>query len=385
MPETTPIQERPAVSPSIPKQRPGDESKPAVHAPTRPRVETRMAPAADSASVTRIRRIHSFEWLVLGITITGICLTPWIPVNPSKLAVDRICEALSIAFLNILALRAIIPARRWWRMRKTDNVSLMAELRAAYPLRYIAYVVRAALAIQITLLWFCCLKYVVPYVRPVLFDGELSRFDTILHLGVNPSALAVRLTHGMPALLQCTDAFYVGYFPILLLFFAYVMIQERRVYMRDPFVLGYCLFWLLGGLSYYLLPSMGPIYHQPELFNAIMPHMPFASKLNHELLVDYRAFIAAPWTHEPMLYYGIAAMPSLHVGACAMFACFARHFSRIAFVFMVIVTLLMFCGSLITGWHYAVDGYAGVLLGWMAYKLAMWTVDRRAVADATTA
>lgn len=328
-------------------------------------------------SASRFGRLYSFEWLMLFVTAVGLCATPWIPVNPSKLAVDRIIQALSIAFLNVLALRATIPAIRWWRQRKSGDVRLLAELRSAYQPEYIAYVVRAALAVQITLLWFCCLKYVIPYIRPVVFDAELSAFDTALHWGVNPSEFAMSLTSSIPALLQATDAFYVGYFPILLIFFAYVMIQERQVSLRDPFVLGYCLFWLLGGLSYYLLPSMGPIYHQPAIFEGVMQHMPIAAKLNNELLVDYRAFAAAPWSHDPMLYYGIAAMPSLHVGACAMFACFARHFGRIPFAIMIVLTMLMFLGSVITGWHYAIDGYAGALLGWLAYWIAMRLCARR--------
>lgn len=340
----------------------------------RPVIQGNEPAGIESPAVLQVEssRVRSFEWLALGLSVFGMLAANWIPVNPAKLAVDRICQALSIAFLNVLALRAIVPVHRWWRMRSSADVSLLGELRSAYRISYVSYVVRAALAVQITLLWFCCLKYVIPYVRPTLFDGQLFSLDTTLHFGVNPSRFAVALTQSMPNLLHWTDWYYVGYFPILLIFFAYVMIQERKAHLRDPFVLGYCLFWLLGGLSYYLLPSMGPIYHQPALFDSVMPHMPVAAKLNHELLVDYRAFVAAPWTHEPMLYYGIAAMPSLHVGACAMFACFARHFSRTAFVVMLILTILMFCGSVITGWHYAIDGYAGALLGWIAYRIAMW-------------
>lgn len=330
-----------------------------------------QGPSLRAPSSNRRPTVYSFEWLVIGITLMGICIAPWLPINPGKLALDRIVQALSIAFLNVLALRAILPVSSWWRNRKSSDHHLWSQLRAAYSPSYVAYVVRAALAIQITLLWFCSLKYVVPYFRPGIVDGALWHWDSVIHGGISPSALAVSLTEDAPHILQWTDWFYVGYFPILLLFFAYVMIQERKKHLRDAFVFGYCLFWLLGGLSYYVLPSMGPIYHQPLLFSGVMEQMPFASKLNHELLMDYRAFIAAPWQHEPMLYYGIAAMPSLHVGACAMFACFARHFGRIPFALMATVTVLMFLGSVITGWHYAIDGYAGALLGWLAYRIAI--------------
>ncbi len=335
-----------------------------------------LTPAAPLESTPRAG-LYQFEWLAVAVTIVGIGALPWLPINPGKLALDRILQALSIAFLNVLALRASLPVWNWWRSRHVPGPGLIARLRTAYSPSYIALVVRAALAIQVTLLWFCCLKYVIPYFRPGLTDAALWRWDCILHGDISPSGLAVWFATAAPTAARWIDWLYVGYFPILLLFFAYIMIQERRAGLREPFVLGYCLFWVLGGASYYVMPSMGPIYHQPALFADVMRDMPFAAALNRELLADYRAFVAAPWQHEPMLYYGIAAMPSLHVGACAMFACFARHFSRVAFLVMVTLTAMMFVGSVVTGWHYAVDGYAGALLGWAAYRIAMLWISRR--------
>ena len=68
--------------------------------------------------------------------------------------------------------------------------------------------------------------------------------------------------------------------------------------------------------------------------------------------------------------YSIAAMPSLHVGAHALFAFWSwRHARPLALVF-ILATFLTFVGSLVTGWHYAVDGYAGILLAFASYRLA---------------
>jgi len=69
-------------------------------------------------------------------------------------------------------------------------------------------------------------------------------------------------------------------------------------------------------------------------------------------------------------FLAVAALPSLHVGAHALFFFwFRRHQPRLAPLF-ALATGLTFLGSLATGWHYAVDGYAGILLAWGAVRLA---------------
>jgi hypothetical protein len=67
---------------------------------------------------------------------------------------------------------------------------------------------------------------------------------------------------------------------------------------------------------------------------------------------------------------GVAAMPSMHVAAHWLFALWARRYDRRLFVPLAVATALTFLGSLVTGWHYAVDGYAGLLLAWLAVAVA---------------
>ena len=44
--------------------------------------------------------------------------------------------------------------------------------------------------------------------------------------------------------------------------------------------------------------------------------------------------------------------------------------ARRLFLPLALATALTFLGSLATGWHYAVDGYAGMLLAWVAVRIA---------------
>ena len=68
---------------------------------------------------------------------------------------------------------------------------------------------------------------------------------------------------------------------------------------------------------------------------------------------------------------GIAAMPSLHVGVHWMLMLWMRRYARPLFIPFAGATFLTFLGSIITGWHYAVDGYVGILLGQVSYWAAL--------------
>jgi hypothetical protein len=66
-------------------------------------------------------------------------------------------------------------------------------------------------------------------------------------------------------------------------------------------------------------------------------------------------------------YLGIAAMPSLHVAAQAFFMLFARKRSRPVFLLYAALTAVTFFTAVVSGWHYALDGYAALFLAWVAF------------------
>ena len=78
---------------------------------------------------------------------------------------------------------------------------------------------------------------------------------------------------------------------------------------------------------------------------------------------------------------GIAAMPSLHVGVHFFFFLWARRRARPLAMPFALATALTFAGSLLTGWHYAVDGYVGMLLAWLCYRIGRWREGEDPVED----
>jgi len=80
---------------------------------------------------------------------------------------------------------------------------------------------------------------------------------------------------------------------------------------------------------------------------------------------------------------GISAMPSLHVAVALLVFLLMRPYGpRLAWLFGGYV-VVMLVGSVHLGWHYAVDGYAGLVGGWVAWVSAGWLV-RRVVPPAPT-
>ena len=76
-----------------------------------------------------------------------------------------------------------------------------------------------------------------------------------------------------------------------------------------------------------------------------------------------------------------AAMPSLHVGLHFFFFLWSRRRARPLVVFFALATVLTFMGSILTGWHYAVDGYVGMLLAWICYRIGRWRDENDPAVD----
>jgi membrane-associated phospholipid phosphatase len=83
----------------------------------------------------------------------------------------------------------------------------------------------------------------------------------------------------------------------------------------------------------------------------------------------------------PDMFYGVAAMPSLHVAAVVLLAYFLARLSPFAGVIGIAYALAIAIGSVFLQWHYAVDGYAGALLAaltaWIAVRLPATVPLRR--------
>jgi len=218
-----------------------------------------------------------------------------------------------------------------------------------------------------TYMW---LKVSVPLLRADLFDVELWRLDRYLHFGISPTVFAIELVSGTPVA-GWIDLVYSWWVPSVPCVLSYAYAAARADERRNLALAGTFL-WIGGAWLYLALPAAGPCYASPDVLEPIREAMPRAMAaqggLWHNYLTMVRSRGSLLESFSPL--YGVAAMPSLHVAAYAMFMFWARRHARRWFWPWVAATAVIFFGSLATGWHYAVDGYAGIALAWIAVRLA---------------
>jgi len=225
----------------------------------------------------------------------------------------------------------------------------------------------AAMAMTFSYKW---LKVCVPLLRTTVVDPVLWKLDRWLHLGVSPSIFTVELLEGT-GLLYWIDRWYGIWVSTVLGTLAYFfLLADPR--LRRNFALACALLWTLGAWIYLALPALGPCFTNQEVFVSIQSEMPSAVSAQRKLWQNYAMMIAGRdgSLRQFNPYLGVAALPSLHVGAHWMFALWSRRHARRLFVPFAAATALTLLGSIVTGWHYAVDGYLGMLLAWLAVRLS---------------
>jgi hypothetical protein len=280
----------------------------------------------------------------------------------------RECSAFAISvssfLLGALILRSLLagrhaPRRAWIRLYAAIRPLSLLDLA------------RFLLFVSLTSFAYSWLKVTLPLLRPdVLLDDVLYRVETVLHAGVNPG----RFLQGLfpyPLLWRGLDRWYATFIYSVLGGMAwFVSVLSPRE--RARFAMGFALLWILGGWWYFAMPSLGPCFVLKDDYQDVRAAMPTQSAVMDVLYGHYgrvRAFHRHPEGTDIYPYLGIAAMPSLHVAAQAFFAFFARRRSRALFLLYAAATAITMFAAVVSGWHYAIDVYAGLLLAWGCVRL----------------
>lgn len=204
-------------------------------------------------------------------------------------------------------------------------------------------------------------KVTLPKAAGFWADPMLADWDVLI-FGTDPW----RYTHMMPGWFdQLIDRSYVTWafasFGVLI-----ALAFARPGYRKSRALISYFLVVCLVSFSQYLLPSAGPVFYEAVGHGnrfADLPIQPWVQATADYLWINYEV-------SGGKVGGGISAMPSLHVGGVAWMAIVARsYFPRFQFIAWAYLALI-FVGSVHLGWHYAVDGIAGLGLALLAWHLA---------------
>ncbi|MFP5220601.1 MAG: phosphatase PAP2 family protein [Actinomycetes bacterium] len=211
------------------------------------------------------------------------------------------------------------------------------------------------------------LKGALPFARPEILDSELLRLDRAMALGHEPADVLHALL-GTELAAHVLSVVYLLFLLFVPLSLAAALVWGRGVRAGAYYVTALCLNWVLGTVSYYLVPSLGPVFVRPGLY-ADLPDTG-VSALQESLASTRAEVLADPVGADAIA--GIAGFASLHCSIVLTAALvagrlglpLAARVSAWAFFALTVVATTYF------GWHYVVDDVAGVAIGVAAVVLA---------------
>jgi membrane-associated phospholipid phosphatase len=220
---------------------------------------------------------------------------------------------------------------------------------------------------------FSSYKQAFPLIHNFSFDYELMRLDYFLHFGHHPWRL-LEFILSRPIILIILDRLYMLWFLFLFLF-CLCMAWSKRRRLRLRFFVSTLLVWiLLGSGLATVFSSAGPCYYSAAVNTTNNPFVPLATKLAeiHDdtflfALNNHRGLWEAKLSGHWHLFGGISAMPSIHLAMATLFFLLAFSYHRWLGIAFFIYLCLIQIGSVILGWHYAIDGYAGIILAYIIW------------------
>lgn len=218
------------------------------------------------------------------------------------------------------------------------------------------------------------IKLTIPVLHPRLLDRELWELDRALFFGYSPNIFFLNL-FSPHAVLRVFDWSYANIFlASMFLSFGYFLSSPSRR-LRAAFLGSLAMLWMIGAWLYVLVPSLGPAYYFPDVWFAYSASLSHTQNLQAILMRNYQNFLrirAGVSSVNINLLWGVAAFPSLHVGFQTLFFCWFRKLWLSGQVIFAVFVIMIFLGSVVTGWHYLIDAYAGLLLGVVSY----WPIAR---------
>ena len=288
----------------------------------------------------------------------------------SPLALISLIVALFVV-LDVVP-RAISRARR-------DGTGSATAVREVFSERWWGrrgvMIVVCILGFYATYLSYRNLKSFLPFVTDgSLHDPGLLDLDSWMFFGTPPSTLLHDLL-GTGLAAEALSAVYLAFLTFVPLSIGVALIWSSRVAEGVWYVTALALCWVLGILTYYLIPSLGPIYAEPSLFSNLP--VTGVSEIQDTLLQDRGEVLANP--HASDTVQSVAGFASLHIAVIFTAALIAQlagaprtlRLGLWTFLSLTVVSTIYF------GWHYVIDDIGGVAIGMLAVYGAALMVGLR--------
>lgn len=313
-----------------------------------------------------------FKYWIIGVQVVFVLLLAAVSTRPIPFEFSRPMAAAMIIWVvgafNLIITSFLLSLKGPRPMRA--SVALMrSEWRI--PVRAFEWAVLLGLAIALHG-W---AKSMIPHVTSYWADPVLAEADAFL-FGQDPWPLF------RSDLLKTVYAkAYVGWFAITFGFMGLLAFSKRD----HGLLFNSYLVSLIGGgtVGQYLLPSAGPIFYERIGLGTRFAELVATNDPTYGRFADYLWHFYAEGSAN--LGTGISAMPSMHV-TLAVWTVLAAHtlWKRLT-IPAAVYALLIWCASIASGWHYALDGIVGAAIAIGSFRLCQAIAARNEQGQASAA
>lgn len=347
--------------------------------------------------VYRIVRPYEVVALIFGLMVTA---TMWRFGFPLSWRFALALFYKGTGLVGVVLIIGAIVAGTEYSLKNRKLSGCVTYIRERYlNVHFTILSLRRVLSVLAVLYFFLHLKHVILFINFRNYDEFLWNLDRTLHFGVQPNIILLESFGKLHSFALFVDWLYVQYFDVKFFGTIPFLLQIRGTRLAERVIFSMALLWACGGALYLAVPADGPCFSvlsHHSVPEGMRRHV-FAYPILDEVPKSYEsAYADAKIWHAklfqenlwkarhgllfekriPNMFYGIAAMPSLHVAAVVFLSIAYFSLSSVAGICMVLFSAFIIFGSVFLQWHYAVDGYAGVILAVAAYNAGRWIKDR---------
>ena len=271
----------------------------------------------------------------------------------------------------------LLPRTLWQsRMRPSAMPAIYrARVRSHWTRERVTLVVMGVVCFYITYVSYRNLKSFLPFVlSEKMYDRELHLLDRLLMFGHDPAVLMHNLL-GTGFTAWFLSFIYLWFLPLVPLALAVWLVWSRNLGYGYWFATSQCIAWTLGTISYYALPTLGPGFQHPWLYQTV--ENTNAGRLMNSLA---NSRVWAVNTSAPSLQpltstlSGVAGFASLHVAITLLVALMIQYTTTLRWLKIVfwVNTCITAVATLYFGWHYVADDIAGVAIALFSFYVGGW-------------
>ena len=255
------------------------------------------------------------------------------------------------------------------------KASIRQTIKDDWTLKRLTYVSVGLGSFYVCYISYRNLKSFLPVIREgTLEDSWMLRLDHFLMFGNYPADLLQDVL-GTGIAAHILSTFYISYLMLIPVTLGALLVWGKDLSLGAWYATSLSLNWVLGVVSYYAVPTLGPAFAQPQSFLKL-PETG-VSALQNSLARARFDVLADPWASERI--HGIAGFASLHVSVVVTACLFFERVGMKAVIRIAAWAFLVFTilATIYFGWHYIVDDVAGALVGWFSVVVGAWATGNR--------